>query len=396
MNLLAFLPFAVWSYLLLMRGSFWKTRKQFAPRISSSELNRKIVAVIPARDEAEVVGETVRTLLQQELSPPLRVVVVDDNSSDGTSDVAKATAEEIGSGQLLTVIQGQPLAPGWTGKLWAVSQGVAFAETLQPDYLLLTDADIRHAPQSIRNLLAIAEQRSCDLASYMVKLATETTAEKMLIPAFVYFFLQLYPPQWIDNQRMKTAGAAGGCMLIRPAALAKIGGIAAIRHEVIDDCALAKAVKRSGGSLWLGLTDTAESLRSYGGFAGVGRMISRSAFSQLRHSTFLLVLTMIGLFVTYLLGPILLFTDRALPRTLGGASWLLMSLSYLPMVRFYRRPALWCLSLPFVAVFYAGASIHSAWQYWRGQGGQWKGRIQDVNAGVRFVSNDADSSSRYT
>ena len=369
-------------------------RKQFAPRAPLPGRDRKIVAVIPARDEAEIIGETIRTLLRQDLTSPLRIVLVDDNSSDGTSEAAETAAKEMGAGHLLTIIEGQPLAPGWTGKLWAVSQGVTLAETFQPDYLLLTDADIRHAPHSIRGLLTIAEKRSCDLASYMVKLATYTTAEKMLIPAFVYFFLQLYPPTWVASRRMKTAGAAGGCMLIRPEALGRIGGIAAIRHEVIDDCALAKAVKRNGGALWLGLTDAAESLRSYGGFAGVGRMISRSAFNQLRHSRLLLVLTLMGLFVTYLLGPLLLFTGRAVPMILGGAAWLLMSLSYFPMVRFYKRPVLWCISLPIVAAFYAGATMHSAWQYWRGKGGLWKGRVQDVSAGT--AKSDADSTSKYT
>jgi len=377
-NFIAFLPLSIWTYLLLLRGEFWRMRKQFAPSASFSGPDRKITVVIPARDEAEVIGETIRTLLQQDLPAPLRIVVVDDNSSDGTSHAAREAAEELGASHRLTVIQGQPLAPGWTGKLWAVSQGVALAETLQPDYLLLTDADIRHAPNSVRDLLAVAEKQDCDLASYMVRLATKTGAEKMLIPAFVYFFLQLYPPKWIASKHMRTAGAAGGCMLIRREALARIGGIAAIRHEVIDDCALAKAVKGSGGKLWMGLTDSAESLRSYGGSAGVGRMISRSAFSQLRHSALLLVLTMIGLFVTYLLGPLLLLTGRTTPMLLGGAAWLLMSSSYLPMVRFYRRSIIWCVCLPAIAAFYASATIHSAWQYWRGIGGAWKGRVQDA------------------
>jgi len=377
LTFVAFIPLPIWIYMLLARGGFWRVRKQLAP-LSFSAPDRKIVAVIPARDEVEVIGETVGTLLRQDLPSPLRIVVVDDNSSDGTSDAAKTAAEKAGASHLLTVIQGQPLVPGWTGKLWAVSQGVAFAETFQPDYLLLTDADIQHAPNSIRNLLAVAEERSCDLASYMVKLATDTTAEKMLIPSFVYFFLQLYPPSWIASKRMQTAGAAGGCMLIRRMALAKIGEIAAVRDQIIDDCALAKAVKQSGGKLWLGLTDTAESSRSYGGFGGIGRMISRSAFSQLRHSTLLLVLTIVGLFVTYLLGPILLLTGRTTLMLLGGMAWLLMSLSYFPMVRFYRQSVLWCVCLPAIAVFYAGATIHSAWQYWRGVGGSWKGRVQDT------------------
>jgi hopene-associated glycosyltransferase HpnB len=374
----AFVSFLIWVYLLLARGGFWRVQKQFAPRHLPPPPDRKIVAVIPARDEVEVIGETVRTLLLQDLDSLLRIVLVDDNSGDGTSDMARAIAETSGAGDRLTVIQGQPLPPGWTGKLWAVSQGIALAETLQPDYLLLTDADIRHAPHSVRNLLAVAEERRCDLVSYMVKLATDTAAEKILIPAFVYFFFQLYPPRWASSERMRTAGAAGGCMLVRPEALQRIGGIAAIRQEVIDDCALAKAIKGSGGKLWMGLTDTAESLRSYGGFAGVGRMISRSAFNQLRHSILLLGLTVVGLFATYLLGPLLLFTGQPVPMLLGGAAWFLMSISYWPMVRFYRQPLVWCVCLPLIALFYAGATVYSAWQYWRGLGGTWKGRVQDA------------------
>ncbi len=374
----AFFPLLIWIYLLLARGGFWRVRKQFAPRHLPPSPERKIAAVIPARDEAEVIGETVRTLLCQDLPCPLHIVVVDDGSRDDTCQAAKAAARELNAAHRLTVLAGRPLPPGWTGKLWAVSQGVALAETFQPDYLLLTDADIRHAPHSIRDLLAVAEERRCDLASYMVKLATDTAAEKILIPAFVYFFFQLYPPQWVGSGRMRTAGAAGGCMLVRPEALQRMGGISAIRREVIDDCALAKAIKQSGGKLWLGLTDTAESLRSYGGFAGVGRMISRSAFNQLRHSALLLVLTVTGLFATYLLGPLLLLTGKPVPVLLGGAAWSLMSLSYLPMIRHYRQSALWCVSLPAVALFYVSATIHSAWQYWHGAGGRWKGRVQDA------------------
>lgn len=352
-------------------------RSHFAPRPVSPGSDKKIVAVIPARDEAEVIGATVSTLLQQTLSSPLRVILVDDNSSDGTSEAAKAAADALGAGDRLIVIAGRPLPAGWTGKLWAVSQGVALAETFGPDYLLLTDADIRHAPHSIRDLLATAEKRRCDLASYMVRLATATGAERMLIPAFVYFFFQLYPPSWAADEHSKTAAAAGGCMLVRPEALKRIGGIAAIRREVIDDCALAGAIKRSGGKLWMGLTEAAESSRSYGGFAGVGHMISRSAFNQLRHSTLLLVLTILGLFTTYLLAPLLLLTGRFVPVLLGGTAWLLMSLTYWPMVRFYRQSPLWSIGLPVIATFYAGATLHSAWQYWRGTGGAWKGRIQD-------------------
>lgn len=278
------------------------------------------------------------------------------------------------------MLHGKPLPPGWTGKLWALEQGIEHALLLDPDYLLLTDADIEHDAASVTELVRIAEQRRLDLASYMVKLHCTTIAERALIPAFVFFFLKLYPPQWTASEKFKTAGAAGGCILIRSEALARIGGIAAIRNELIDDCALAGAVKRSGGRVWLGLTRETHSLRAYGGFGEIGRMVSRTAFSQLRHSTLLLIAAIAGLFVTYLLPPLLLLSGKPLPMILGGAAWLLMSAVYLPMVRFYNRSPLWSLALPLITLFYMGATLHSAVQYWRCRGGEWKGRAQDVRA----------------
>ncbi len=364
---IAAIPLLIWVYLVAGRGGFWRVSKHLAsngPETSS----KRVVAVVPARNEADVIARSLSSLLRQ----GIHVVLVDDGSVDGTAEIARAVPGN------LTILQAKPLAPGWTGKLWALSQGVAYAETLAPDYLLFTDADISHGPESLAELVSIAEARHCDLASYMVKLACATTAEKALIPAFVYFFLQLYPPAWIDSDRFQTAGAAGGCILIRPEALQRIGGLAAIRNEVIDDCALARAVKRSGGRIWLGLTSSTQSLRSYGTFAEIGRMISRNAFNQLHHSALLLAGTLVALFFTYLLPPLLLFTRQTLPVVLGATAWLLMSISYLPMVRFYRRSILWSFSLPLIALFYMGATVHSAVQYWRGRGGEWKGRVQDV------------------
>ncbi len=248
---------------------------------------------------------------------------------------------------------------------------------MEADYYLLTDADIRHDPESIGRLLAVSQHGGFDLASYMVKLSVASWAEKVTIPAFVYFFFQLYPPRWIASPQSRTAGAAGGCMLVRPEALERAGGISAIRNALIDDCALARAIKRTGGKVWLGLTEGSHSIRSYGGFRGVGQMISRSAFHQLHHSTLLLVFTIAGLAVTYLAPPLLLFTGRSVPVLCGAIAWIVMALSYLPVVRFYRRPAVWALSLPLVAVFYAGCTVHSAVRFWTGAGGQWKGRTQD-------------------
>jgi hopene-associated glycosyltransferase HpnB len=378
LTIVAAVPVVIWLYLLTARGGFWRIDRQFPDQRPRTLPEVTIVAVIPARDEAECIGEAVRSLLGQQLRRPIHIIVVDDGSSDGTADEARQAAEQLGMSDYLTVIHGQPLAAGWTGKLWAVSQGVAHAERFSPDYLLLTDADIRHEPWSITRLIFTAENRRCDLASCMVKLATDSTAEKALIPAFVYFFLQLYPPRWVHSPKRKTAAAAGGCVLIRPHTLGQIGGISAIRDQVIDDCALARTVKRNGGRVWLGLTDESQSIRSYGGFSGVTQMIARSAFNQLRHSSFLLASTLAGLFLTYCLPPLLLLSRRPWPMTFGGIAWVLMTVTYWPMVRFYRQAGLRSLLLPGIAVFYAMATVQSAFRYWGGAGGIWKGRIQDA------------------
>jgi len=372
-------PVLIWTYLLAGRGGFWRTSKQLAPSLTTSRSeDRRVVAVVPARNEADVVGGTITSLLQQEGPSAIRIVLVDDGSADDTAVIARKASEQIGKSDYLTVIDGKPLPDGWTGKMWAVAQGVTVAETLNPDYLLLTDADILHAGDSVRELIAIAEELQCDLVSYMVKLATVSFAEKALIPAFVFFFFMLYPPAWILSSRRKTAGAAGGCILIRPDALSRIGGISAIRGQVIDDCALARAVKGSGGRVWLGLTPSIVSMRSYGSFAEIGRMIARTAFNQLHHSPLLLMGTLLGLCFTYLLPPILVLTRKPPLVTVGAAAWLLMSGSYFPMVRFYKRSPLWSMALPGIALFYMGATIYSAFRYWQKRGGEWKGRIQDV------------------
>ncbi|MFL6414934.1 MAG: glycosyltransferase [Bryobacteraceae bacterium] len=377
LTVIAVFPLAIWLYLFFGRGGFWRVRRHFATAGSTPGTPVRVVAVVPARDEASVVGEAVQSLLDQRLLCSLQVVLIDDGSSDGTAALAAQTAKRMGAAQRLTIIQGKPLPSGWTGKLWAVSQGIEAARQFDADYYLLTDADIRHHPESIGRLLNVSQGGGYDLASYMVKLSVETLAEKFTIPAFVYFFFQLYPPSWIASRRHGTAGAAGGCMLIRPAALERAGGIAAIRNALIDDCALAQVIKKTGGQVWLGLTEESQSIRSYGGFRGVGQMISRSAFHQLRHSTLLLLMTIAGLATTYVVPLLLLLTGKPLPMLLGGAVWVLMTLSYAPTVRFYGRPALWSLSLPLVAIFYAGCTIHSAYRFWTGAGGKWKGRTQD-------------------
>ncbi len=362
-------------------------RRHLLPRASAIESSAKIVAVVPARNEVDVVGRSVTSLLNQKLQTPLEIVVVDDASDDGTSEAARTAADAIGCSDRLQIVRSRPLPEGWTGKLWAVSQGVAHAEYARPEYLLLTDADIQHAPETVGQLLHVAETSSFDLVSIMVRLSTDSFAEKLLIPAFVYFFLQLYPPAWVADEMARTAGAAGGCMLIRSDALNAIGGIQSIAGEVIDDCALAGLVKRNQGRVWLGLSNETRSLRSYGGFAGVGKMISRSAFNQLQHSTVLLILTLAGLFATYVFPIALLGSRRKEKVALGVIACSLAGITYEPAVRLYAQPVLMIVTLPLVAVFYAAATVHSAIRYWRGVGGEWKGRIQDLqdSSGRRVV-----------
>jgi hopene-associated glycosyltransferase HpnB len=370
-----------------------------------------VIAVVPARNEAEFIGASVRSLL----AAGIRVVVVDDHSADGTAEIAYATAAETGKAGWLTLMRAKPLPPGWSGKLWAMHQGVleALSATgklpsqraksrpaedpggapphLQPEFLLFTDADVVHAPESLTALLQLANS-GYDLVSFMVKLQCRTWPEKLLIPAFVFFFFLLYPPAWVGDPRRRTAGAAGGCILIRPEALARAGGLEAIRNEIIDDCALARAVKRAGGRLRLCLTESSTSLRPYRSLAEIGRMIARTAFNQLRHSIWLLLGTLFGLALACLTPPALLFSASGPTAALAGAAWAAMTLAYLPLVRFYRLRPVWALSLPLSAAFYGGATVYSALLYWSGGGGRWKGRAQDAQGCPSTAGGRADDS----
>ena len=363
-----------WVYLLLLHGQFWQVQRWKAPKALNSPMSGLVAAVIPARNEAASVGLAVRSLLNQDCAEDLRVFVVDDNSTDGTAAAARAAAPGARDQSKLTVIAGRPLPSGWTGKLWAVQQGVEQALKLGPQFLLLTDADVDHAPDNISKLVSIAERGQYDLVSFMVMLHCESLAEKLLIPAFVFFFFMLYPPAWIRSERRRTAGAAGGCILIRRRMLEQIGGIGRIRGELIDDCALASAVKQAGGRVWLGLGGDAHSIRVYGTAGEIFRMIARTAFTQLRYSLWLLLGTIAALALTYIVPPAAALAGSGA----GIAAWVLMIVAYLPVLRFYRRSILWAPFLPLLAAFYLAATIHSALAYWRGNGGMWKGRAQAV------------------
>ena len=304
------------------------------------------------------------------------MVVVDDHSEDATVRIARQAARELNAESRTTIHTASPLPSGWTGKLWALNEGVTQAAPPAPTYYWFTDADIVHAPDALQRLVARAERDHLDLASLMVLLQAKTLPERALIPAFLFFFLKLYPPRWIGNPRARTAGAAGGCILLRRDALERIGGLAAIRNEVIDDCALARAVKRSGGRLWMGLTRASISLRAYTTVREIRDLIARTAFTQLRYSALLLLGTLAAMFLTYLAPVALLFAHDPAPRILGVSAWLLVSLLYLPTIRFYRLSPVWAATLPLSALLYSYATCLSAARHYLGRGAQWKGRAQ--------------------
>jgi hopene-associated glycosyltransferase HpnB len=379
MTALALLVTFIWVYLLFLRGGFWRVAVPAPVPLSESPIRARsglVAVVIPARNEAADIGQTVRALLAQDYPGDLRIIVVDDHSSDGTREVALGAGAAADAGDRLTVIQARDLPPGWTGKLWAVSEGMAVATAMEPEFILMTDADITHGRDSISSLTARAKAEDLDLTSEMVRLRCVSWPERALIPAFVFFFFMLYPPRWVADPADRTAAAAGGCMLIRPAALARIGGIAAIRSALIDDCALAAAIKKSGGKIRLDVTRDTVSSRVYGTLAEIWSMIARTAYTQLHHSPPYLAGTLAGLFLTYLAPPLFFLYGHGMVRLLGLAAWAMMAVAFRPTLRLYDRSWVWGLALPAIALFYAAATFGSAINYWRGKGGQWKGRAQ--------------------
>jgi hopene-associated glycosyltransferase HpnB len=373
-GLIACLPLAIWAYLLLGRGGYWLARER-DDRSEPADPRAwpAVTAVVPARNEADVIARSVGSLLAQSYPGPFRVILVDDNSSDGTGRVA----EGLPNGGALTIVQGAPLPSGWTGKLWAMKQGVDAAEAGEgsPKYLLLTDADIAHTPDNLRRLVARAESGGLVLTSLMAKLSCANAAERLLVPAFVYFFAMVYPFAKVNDPRSKVAGAAGGCMLARADVLAAAGGIAAIRTALIDDCALG-ALMKAHGPIWLGLTEHARSIRPYATLGEIGRMISRSAFAQLDYSPLVLAGAVLGMVLTYLAAPVVAIVVPGVWRWAGVGAWALMALSFQPVLRFYGRSPVWGLALPVIGALYTVFTLQSAIDVWRGRGGAWKGRIQ--------------------
>jgi hopene-associated glycosyltransferase HpnB len=378
----ALVALAIWLHLLLGRGRFWtgSVRDDRGAPEAMGSLWPAVVAVVPARNEAEMIPDSVASLLRQDYPGPFSVILVDDDSSDPTLAVARGLA--LGAPGRLAILQGARLPAGWTGKLWAVSQGVAHALQAQqpPEYLLLTDADIAYAPDALRALVRRAEAGQLALVSLMAKLRCRSLAERALVPAFIFFFQMLYPFAWVNRRQAATAAAAGGCMLVRRSALAAAGGIDSIRGALIDDCALAARLKQHG-PIWLGLTERVRSLRPYPGFGDIRRMVARSAYAQLRFSPWWLAATVAGLAVAYLAAPLIALLGSGSARWIAAAAWALMALAFWPTVRFYRVSPAWTVCLPAIAAVYLGFTLDSALQHARGRGGLWKGRVQALPDG---------------
>ncbi|MEC9346400.1 MAG: glycosyltransferase [Pseudomonadota bacterium] len=382
MFVLSGLALATWIYLILFHGGFWRLRERL-PASPAPAHWPAVVAVVPARDEADVIARAIGSLLDQDYPGPFHVVLVDDNSSDGTGGIARRLAAERGLQDRLTVIDGDPLAPGWTGKVWAMEQGLGRALEIMPDAerVLFTDADIAHPPSSVRALVAFAVADRRDLVSLMVRLVAATPWERLLVPAFVLFFAKLYPFARVNDPRRSMAAAAGGCMLADRAVLDRGKAMAAISDRLIDDCALADLVRRHGsGRIWLGLGPDHLSLRGYDGLAGVWRMVARTAFTQLRHSPLLLAGTVLGMVLVYLAGPVTLLAGLLaggpLMTATGLATCILMTLSFVPALRLYRQPLALAPLLPLAGILYTLMTVDSARRHWRRRGGGWKGRYQ--------------------
>ncbi|MET9441816.1 glycosyltransferase [Streptomyces sp. NPDC006610] len=365
-----------WLWLLLGQGFFWRTDVRLPPR-RDPDAWPYVCVVVPARDEAAVLPSSLPSLLAQDYPGRAEVVLVDDGSTDGTGDVARELSLRHGGLPLTVARPGEPPA-GWTGKLWAVRHGIGIARAREPEYLLLTDADIAHAPDSLRTLVAAARTGGFAIVSQMARLRVDTLWERLVVPAFVYFFAQLYPFRRIGREGARTAAAAGGCVLLRTETAVRARIPDAVRDAVIDDVALARAVRAAGGRLWLGLADRVDSVRPYPRLRDLWRMVSRSAYAQLRHNPLLLLGTVAGLVLVYLAPPAALAAGLAggdaAAAALGGAAWLVMTGTYVPMLHYYGQPPWLAPLLPFTALLYLLMTVDSAVQHHRGRGAAWKGR----------------------
>ncbi len=385
------LSLIIWLYLLFFRGNFWLCNQSLPDQIINNlTLNNypSVCAIIPARNEAEVINISLESLLKQDYKGQFSLILINDQSTDPTEKIAQETAKNIVSNHSLNIVSGIPLEKGWSGKLWAVNQGINYAQNLpnSPVYFLLTDADIHHDPNNLNALIYKAETENLALVSAMVKLRCESFWENLLIPAFIYFFQKLYPFQWVNNFQKKIGAAAGGCILIRRDVLESIGGISSVKNALIDDCSLAQTVKNylktnqmNYQGIWLGLADKTVSLRSYNSLKSIWDMVARTAYTQLNYSVFLLIGTVLAMILIYLVPPVGIIIGIVLNNLnimlVSLVTYLLITISYYPTIRLYQCSFIYPFLLPAIAFLYTLMTIDSAFKHWQGKGGAWKGRV---------------------
>lgn len=379
MTALAGLSLAIWLYLLAFRGGFWRLSERESDLASEAPKPQglRVTAIVPARDEAQVIAQSLASLLAQRFDGAFDVLLVDDQSADGTAELARDCAQRLGAANRLSVLVTAGPESGWTGKLAAMNAGVAHvaARGTLPDFILFCDADIAFAPDVLDRLVSGALARDAVLVSLMARLRCESVAERWFVPAFVFFFQMLYPFAWVIDPKGRTAAAAGGVMLLRPDALFRAGGLEAIRGSLIDDCALGALMKKQG-PIWLGLAEGVSSLRAFPAFKDIEAMVVRSAFAELRYSTLRLIGAVLGMGVVYLAPPLLVLLGEPLARAASFDAYILMVAVFMPSLRYYGVSRFYAFALPGIAACYTWFTIKSALKFWKGEGGLWKGRLQ--------------------
>jgi hopene-associated glycosyltransferase HpnB len=365
----------IWLGLLVGWHGFWRADQR--PPLKPEPLAKwpSVVAIVPARDEAATIPFSLTGLIEQRYAGAYEIVLADDSSSDDTVAMAGRLASD--AEPRLTVVEAGPLPAGWAGKLWTLHRGIEEARRHKPDYYWLTDADIAHKPQVLAGLVAHAESERLALTSLMVKLPTRTIWEKLLVPAFIFYFALLYPFRAVNDPSSRIAGAAGGSLLVRRDALEAIGGVAAVKGAIIDDCALAREIKGSGRRIWIGLAERSRSLRRYRRLGDFWSMVARSAYPQLGYSPLWLAGALLGLAVTFIAPPLLLLAGGGAALA-GLIAWILMGWAYTPTVKYHGLSPVWAVTLPIAALLFAAMTIASAVGHYRGQPAQWRGRTVGV------------------
>ncbi len=382
----AWTSLGIWIFLIIGRGLFWLPRPQLNAEGATTDFPQhapSVVAIIPARNEEDVIAESLATVLNQAYRGLFHVLLVNDRSEDATANIVHRVADSSAASNRVTVLDGKPLPKGWAGKVWAMHQGAQHESALRADYLWLTDADIAHDPGMLNALVRKASSENLDLVSLMAQLRVDSYWDRLLIPAFVYFFAKLYPFRLVNNKHRRTAGAAGGCILVNRETLAAAGGVEAIHSALIDDCALGRLIKTFGGRVWLGFTRSVWSVREYKTLRSVWDMVARSAFHQLNYSVVKLLGTLIGMLLIYAAPPVITIIGALAAAgaaqglglvLLGGATWMIMALSFVPILRHQQAPAWQAPLLPIAGTLYTAMTLSSAWRHITGRSGMWKGR----------------------